>query len=90
MPGIICPVVAYAPKAATKPSIAAQPLNFSASGVICKWWFYVKECNGAVPAVGGGQPNILVKMIKTIRKIYIKNETLINTFSLKHLLNSYN
>ena len=34
MPGIICPVVAYAPKAATKPSIAAQPLNFSASGVI--------------------------------------------------------
>ena len=32
MPGIICPVVAYAPKAATKPSIAAQPLNFSASG----------------------------------------------------------
>ena len=29
---MICPVVAYAPKAATKPSIAAQPLNFSASG----------------------------------------------------------
>ena len=28
------PVVAYAPTAATKPSIAAQPLNFSASGVI--------------------------------------------------------
>mgnify|MGYP001479256813 CR=1 FL=1 len=36
MPGIICPVVAYAPKAATKPSIAAQPLNFSASGVMLK------------------------------------------------------
>ena len=36
MPGIICPVVAYAPNAATKPSIAAQPLNFSASGVITK------------------------------------------------------
>ena len=36
MPGIICPVVAYAPKAATKPSIAAQPLNFSASGVMAK------------------------------------------------------
>ena len=34
MPGIIWPVVAYAPKAATKPSIAAQPLNFSASGVM--------------------------------------------------------
>ena len=34
MPGMIWPVVAYAPKAATKPSIAAQPLNFSASGVM--------------------------------------------------------
>ena len=31
---MICPVVAYAPKAATKPSIAAQPLNFSASCVM--------------------------------------------------------
>ena len=90
MPGIICPVVAYAPKAATKPSIAAQPLNFSASGVIWKWCIYVEEFNGAMPAVDGGQPNILVKMIKTIRKIYIKNETWINTFSLKHFLNSYN
>ena len=28
------PVVAYAPTAATKPSIAAQPLNLSASGVM--------------------------------------------------------
>ena len=36
MPGMIWPVVAYAPKAATKPSIAAQPLNFSASGVMIK------------------------------------------------------
>tara|TARA_B100001029_G_scaffold7622_1_gene5334 strand:+ start:4805 stop:4933 length:129 start_codon:yes stop_codon:yes gene_type:complete len=27
-------VVAYAPTAATKPIIAIQPLNFSASGVI--------------------------------------------------------
>ena len=34
MPGMICPVVAYAPTAATKPSIAAHPLNLSASGVI--------------------------------------------------------
>ena len=33
---MIWPVVAYAPKAATKPSIAAQPLNFSASGVMVK------------------------------------------------------
>ena len=33
MPGMICPVVAYAPKAAIKPIIAIQPLNFSASGV---------------------------------------------------------
>ena len=31
---MICPVVAYAPNAATKPIIAIQPLNFSASGVI--------------------------------------------------------
>ena len=31
---MIWPVVAYAPKAATMPSIAAQPLNFSASGDI--------------------------------------------------------
>ena len=31
---MIWPVVAYAPKAATKPSMAAQPLNFSASGVM--------------------------------------------------------
>ena len=31
---MICPVVAYAPSAATTPSIAIQPLNFSASGVI--------------------------------------------------------
>ena len=30
---MICPVVAYAPTAATKPSIAAHPLNLSASGV---------------------------------------------------------
>jgi len=34
IPGMIWPVVAYAPKAATKPIIAAHPLNFSASGVI--------------------------------------------------------
>ena len=32
MPGIIWPFVANAPKAATKPSIAPQPINFSASG----------------------------------------------------------
>jgi len=44
-------------------------VSFESSGI------YVKECNVAVPVVGGGQPNILVKMIKTIRKIYIKNET---------------
>ena len=31
---MICPVVAYAPTAATKPSIAAHPLNLSASGVM--------------------------------------------------------
>ena len=31
---MICPVVTYAPTAATKPNIAAQPLKRSASGVI--------------------------------------------------------
>ena len=36
---MICPVVTYAPTAATKPSIAAQPLKRSASGVMIK-----KEC----------------------------------------------
>ena len=33
---MICPVVTYAPTAATKPSIAAQPLKRSASGVMIK------------------------------------------------------
>ena len=38
-PGIIWPVVTYAPTAATKPNIAAQPLKRSASGVmIIKIW----------------------------------------------------
>ena len=35
-PGMICPVVTYAPTAATKPNIAAQPLKRSASGVMIK------------------------------------------------------
>ena len=42
-PGMICPVVAYAPIAATTPSIAAQPLNLSASGVMIVYLFCV-EC----------------------------------------------
>ena len=71
MPGIIWPVVAYAPNAATKPSIAAQPLNFSASGVIWKEVIYVKECNEALGVVGGGQPNLLEGLIEKIRKNYI-------------------
>ena len=36
------PVVAYAPTAATKPSIAAQPLNLSASGVMINLLFVNK------------------------------------------------
>ena len=40
MPGMICPVVAYAPIAAITPIIAAQPLKRSASGVIV----LVSEC----------------------------------------------
>ena len=75
MPGIICPVVAYAPKAATKPSIAAQPLNFSASGVMKKLDNYGNQCNGSLSAVGGGQPNRREKIIRHIKKNYINNET---------------
>ena len=68
-------MVAYAPKAATKPSIAAQPLNFSASGVICVKNNYVKECNKSSCVLGGGQPNIQGKMIKNIRKNNLKNNS---------------
>ena len=42
---MICPVVTYAPTAATKPSIAAQPLKRSASGVMIRKNVYVKDCN---------------------------------------------
>jgi hypothetical protein len=41
---MICPVVAYAPTAATKPSIAAHPLNLSASGVIVFYLLLVVNC----------------------------------------------
>ena len=41
MPGMMFPVVAYAPTAATKPSIAAHPLNLSASGVMIVYLFCV-------------------------------------------------
>ena len=42
---MICPVVTYAPTAATKPNIAAQPLKRSASGVMMKNVSYVNDCN---------------------------------------------
>ena len=42
---MICPVVTYAPTAATKPNIAAQPLKRSASGVIIRNVNYIKYCN---------------------------------------------
>ena len=42
---MICPVVTYAPTAATKPNIAAQPLKRSASGVMIKKVIYIKYCN---------------------------------------------
>ena len=42
---MICPVVTYAPTAATKPNIAAQPLKRSASGVIINKEMYVYYCN---------------------------------------------
>ena len=38
------PVVAYAPTAATKPSIAAQPLNLSASGVMSLYLLLIVNC----------------------------------------------
>ena len=38
---MICPVVTYAPTAATKPNIAAQPLKRSASGVMIKNWLSI-------------------------------------------------
>ena len=45
-PGMICPVVTYAPTAATNPNIAAQPLKRSASGVIIKKFeIYMNYCN---------------------------------------------
>ncbi len=44
-PGIIWPVVTYAPTAATKPNIAAQPLKRSASGVMIKIVMYMNYCN---------------------------------------------
>ena len=40
---MICPVVTYAPTAATKPNIAAQPLKRSASGVMIKNKKYVNS-----------------------------------------------
>ena len=42
---MICPVVTYAPTAATKPNIAAQPLKRSASGVMIKLVSYMYNCN---------------------------------------------
>ena len=43
---MICPVVTYAPTAATKPNIAAHPLKRSASGVIIKNKdLYINNCN---------------------------------------------
>ena len=42
---MICPVVTYAPTAATKPSIAAQPLKRSASGVMIIGMKYINYCN---------------------------------------------
>ena len=43
---MICPVVTYAPTAATKPNIAAHPLKRSASGVMIKKKdVIIKHCN---------------------------------------------
>ena len=42
---MIWPVVTYAPTAATKPNIAAQPLKRSASGVMIKKVIYINKYN---------------------------------------------
>ena len=54
MPGMIWPVVAYAPNAAIKPIIAIQPLNFSASGVTRLSSNIDKECKVKVKDCKGG------------------------------------
>ena len=48
---MICPVVTYAPTAATKPNIAAQPLKRSASGVMIKNKQYVYNYNSNYEAL---------------------------------------
>ena len=48
---MICPVVTYAPTAATKPNIAAQPLKRSASGVMIKKVIFVNYCNSIYEAL---------------------------------------
>jgi hypothetical protein len=45
MPGINCPVVAYAPIAAMTPSIAAQPLILSAFSFISFLLCFVENYN---------------------------------------------
>ena len=42
---MIWPVVTYAPTAATKPNIAAQPLKRSASGVMIIKVININNCN---------------------------------------------
>ena len=54
MPGMIWPVVEYAPNAAIKPIIAIQPLNFSASGVTSLNINNELECKGKVKECKGG------------------------------------
>ena len=48
---MIWPVVTYAPTAATKPNIAAQPLKRSASGVMIKIVIYINYCNSNYEAL---------------------------------------
>ena len=48
---MICPVVTYAPTAATKPNIAAQPLKRSASCVMIKIINVCEYCNSNYEAL---------------------------------------
>ena len=48
MPGIICPVVMYAPRAAITPSIATRPLSSSAMCIGSPSWLWF-----SISCIGG-------------------------------------
>ena len=81
MPGIIWPVVAYAPKAAIKPIIAIQPLNFSASGVTKLDSNICEECKGKVKDCKEGnrtQQKLSEILVEAIFSIHVPNNNSTN------------